>query len=204
MARGNPSALRLKPAALLVALSCAALAAGDSFAGNLVLNGDFELAHAENGDPSLWSATRVAEFADHVVFAGEDSVVHQGGHAVSIRILDSHPDTPVHYNWNQHVLAFEPGASYRASAWIRTENLTDSAFIVVNCWDRGMTEVLATVANQDVAEVVGTTDWTEVAITVDVPAETGRMAILLGIAAPANRGGKVWFDDVAFEPIVQE
>jgi hypothetical protein len=165
---------------------------------SLVVNGDFEKGPNSMGIAAMWSATRAEQFADHVAFVWDDSVAHGGNRSMSIRVAPDHPDDIVHYSVSQYILGYEAGATYRASVVVRAENLSDSAFIVIKCYDRAMTKSLATVSNQGGTEVMGTTDWTEITLTVDVPEETGRMMILIGLAAPANRGGKAWFDDVTF------
>ena len=203
MVRENPLTRRLRHLVLLSVLlgAAGAVAADEPAPRSLLQNGDFELGPSSIGGPAMWGATRVPQFAEHVELAWEDSLGRGGGHAVSIAIRESHPDDVVHYSWSQYVLAYAAGATYRVSAWIRTENVTDTAFVVVQCWDRAMTQRLETVSNQGVAEVVGTSDWTRVELTIEVPEETGRMLFLVGLAAPANRGGKAWFDDVGLLPL---
>lgn len=171
---------------------------------NLAVNGDFEKGPNAVGLAAMWNASRVQNFADFFVFAWDDSVARSGTRSQSLSIAADHPDDVVHYNFNQYVLGYEPGVTYRASVWVRGENLSAAPFLVVKCFDRGMTESLATVSTEAGDELTGNADWTEIAVTVDVPEETGRMVILLGMAAPENRGAKAWFDDVDFVAVTEE
>ena len=190
--------------ALLGLPASAKSASAESSGPDLVQNGGFEDGPTREGDPAVWHATRVREFRDQYAFTWEDSVVHTGARAVAIELLETHPDDIVHYNWNQHLVGFEIGRTYEASAWTRTEDLGRSAFVVLQCWDRAMQNRLALASNQDKTSATGTTDWTRITATIEVPEGTGRMVILVGLAANENRGGKVWFDDVQVVPVGAE
>lgn len=103
-------------------------------------------------------------------------------------------------NWKQHVYGFKPVESYHVTGWVKTQDHTQTAFIVVQCWNREMTEVIRSANNQNVDEVKGTSDWVQITTSLKVPKETQRMVILAGIAAPINRRDKVWFDDIRIIP----
>jgi len=171
---------------------------------SLAMNGDFETGPNSVGLAAMWSASRVPDFVDYFACAWDDSVARSGTHSQSISIAADHPDDVVHYNFNQYVLGYTPGEVYRASVWVRGENLGASPFLVIKCFDRGMTTDLATVSTEAGDQLTGTVDWTEIAVTVEVPEETGRMIILLCLAAPENRGAKAWFDDVGFVAVTKE
>lgn len=186
------------------ALSAAPVAAGDAEAANIIRNGDFESGADGKDEPAVWRATRVPHTSEHVAFDWDDQVFHSGGRSASISIDESHPDDQIHYNWNQHVFGFEPGNTYLVTGWVKTRDLTSSAFIVVQCWNQEMTEVLGSGSNQDIDEVAGTSDWVQVKTAVEVPEGARRMVILVGTAAPINCGGKVWFDDIRIVPEVSD
>ncbi len=46
-------------------------------------------------------------------------------------------------------------------------------------------------------QIVGTNDWNEVKTTFIPPEKTHDISIRIGITAPLNNGGKVWFDDIS-------
>ena len=164
---------------------------------NLVQNGDFELGPSRVGGPAMWSGTRAQKYPDDARVAWDDSVARSGKHSVSIEIGEDHPEEKVLYSWNQYILGYVVGATYRVSAWVRTQNVNESAFLVVQCWDRGMTEVLGVASTEDSSTVVGTSDWTEISATITVPAETGRMSILLGFSAAGKQRPAVWITTAA-------
>jgi len=168
---------------------------------NLIGNGGFEQGGATAEEPSTWRRTRAGIAQRHVTFSWDDEVAHSGERSVSIAIDDAHPNVEVNHNWNQHVTGFEPGARYLVSAWVKGENLKETAFFVVQCWNYQMSEVLRVASNQQGDEVIGTTDWIRIETTLEVPQKTGRMVVLAGLASPENRGGRVWFDDVAIQRI---
>jgi len=168
---------------------------------NLIGNGGFEPGGATAEEPSTWRRTRAGIAQRHVTFSWDDEVAHSGERSVSIAIDDTHPNVEVNHNWNQHVTGFEPGARYLVSAWVKGENLKETAFFVVQCWNYQMSEVLRVASNQQGDEVIGTTDWIRIETTLEVPQKTGRMVVLAGLASPENRDGRVWFDDVAIQRI---
>jgi hypothetical protein len=179
--------------AVLSYASCAF--AGDE-SGSIVRNGGFEIGTETGIDPVVWRATRVPQTSEHVSFDWDHKIFCSGDRSVSISIHETHTDDRIHYNWNQHILGFIPGETYELSAWIKTENLKTTAFIVVQFWNLEMTEVIGSASIENKDKVTGTSDWLQVRATVEVPDETKRMVILAGLEAPANRGGKVWFDDI--------
>ena len=190
--------------AVVAALFCASFVLGDTEPADVVRNGDFESSAESKDEPAVWRATRVPHTIEQVTFGWDDQVFHSGSRSASISIDEAHPDDQIHYNWNQHVFGFNPGASYQVTAWIKTRNLTKSAFVVVQCWNQAITEVIGSTTNQNVDEVHGTSDWVRIQTTLEVPEATKRMVVLAGIAVPQNRGGKAWFDDIQIIPIVRD
>jgi hypothetical protein len=187
-------------------LACLALAGAVGIAlggeedASILGNGGFESPAPGKDGPAGWSATRVPHTKDMVVLGWDDRVARSGSRSVSIAIAEAHPDQRIDYSWNRPVTGFEPGTTYRVTGWVRAEGLKSTAFIVVQCWDRAFKKMLGFATTQGRQEVVGTTDWTRLACTVDVPPGTGRIMLLAGIGAPDNRGGRVWFDDLAMVP----
>ncbi len=163
---------------------------------NVLRNGGFEIQATDHAGPYAWSATKVPQTKDFVTLAWDDQVFHTGTRSVSIAVQESHPDDQIDYNWNQAVLEYDPGETYEVTGWIEAHDLKSTAFIVVQCWDGAFTKMLGFSTTQHDHQVTGTTDWTQIKITISIPVETGRVMILAGIRGPDNRGGKVWFDDI--------
>jgi len=163
---------------------------------DVIQNGGFEIGTKGALDPDDWRATRVAVMKEHVAFTWDDEVSHTGRRSVSISVRESHPDDMIHYHWNQATMACRPGQRYDVTGWVKARNLSDSAALVVQCWDRQMTEMLGYFSTAENLEVTGTTDWVQIKTTVQIPDKTERVVILACIIGPANRGGTVWFDDI--------
>jgi erythromycin esterase-like protein len=85
------------------------------------------------------------------------------------------------------------GKRLRMSAWMRTENADSAQF-----WLR-LDSSKRTVGFDNMGQraVTGTTDWKKYELTLDVPAETIRIAF--GILLVGK--GQVWVDDFAFEEV---
>lgn len=85
------------------------------------------------------------------------------------------------------------GKRLRMSAWMRTEN-ADSAQL----WLRlDSAKSMVGFDNMDKRAVIGTTDWKKYELTLDVPAETVKIAF--GVIVSGK--GQVWVDDFAFEAV---
>ena len=169
---------------------------GCSTTPDLLANGGFE-AHTElQRSPADWYATELPHTREFVSFEWDDQVVHTGKRSVSIAIVSSHPDEVIAYNWTKVVPACQVGNSYELSGWVRAENLSAPAWIVVQCWNDAKSEMLGFTTTQKDHPIMGTSDWTQVGIVFTVPAGTAAVRIRAGIATPENRGGRVWFDDL--------
>jgi len=168
---------------------------------SVVANGGFEQRLVGRSDPAGWNATRVASLREFHSFEWDDKIFHSGGKSVSISIRDDHPDHPICYSWNQAPLKCIPGERYELTGWIKARNLKKSASLMVQCWDRGMKELLVSVNTAQQARVVGVTDWVQVKATIEIPERTWRVVLLAGIFGHSNPGGKVWFDDIALTHI---
>ena len=172
-----------------------------SVTGNLVENGDFEQASPGMNGPEGWYATVLPETEQHVTFEWDDAVAHSGERCVSVAISDLHPEERVDYNWTQPVGGCRPGETYELRAWVKPENLRSSAFIVVQCWNVTLSEMLGYASTHQEMPVLGTTDWTPVRATFTVPEDTHEVRIRAGISCPMSKGGKAWFDDVKITPV---
>jgi len=160
-------------------------------------DGGFEIQTSPAESQTDWYATELLHTKEFVSFEWDDQIVHSGERSVSIAITAAHPDELINYNWTTVVPGCQVGKTYELSGWIRTENLSGPAWIVIQCWDEARTEMLELTSTHEEYPVIGTSDWTQAKVTFTVPADTAEVRIRAGIATPENRGGKVWFDDLA-------
>jgi len=183
-------------------LAYALLLAGcGSSATNLVPGGDFEPLSEFEGVPTGWSGTYVPRTADYVEFSWDHEVSRGGNRSISIAISADHPDDPIAYNWTRLVNGWEIGGTYELRAWVRAEDLAETAWIVVQCWNLEFEEMVGFATTQGDHPVKGTTKWTRVGQVLEIPRDTEEVRIRAGIAAPDNRGGQVWFDDIEFRRV---
>jgi hypothetical protein len=186
----------------VICLSVSAIVIGGAIAGgsettpNVVSNGGFEVGGDVANVPANWKTVRASKVKGFFLFEWDDDVFHTGGKSVSIIVRDNHPDVQVYYSWYQAPLSCTPGKSYEVSGWAKAKDVTESASIVVQCWDRGMKKILNLANTYPQYEVVGTTDWVRVSAVFEVPEDTWRVVILAGIPGHSNPGGRVWFDDI--------
>jgi len=168
-----------------------------SFAG--VENGGFEILSPESGDPRGWHATRFPETANDVEFAIDNQEKHSGEQSISIYIKDSHPKEHPKgghsYSWYREV-EYEIGKTYELTAWVKTENLNECAFIFSQCYDTSKKSKTYIRTSPFEPALVGSNDWTQVKSIYTVPEKTSKVRILVGLGIPSNIGGKVWFDDI--------
>ncbi|MBC8179645.1 hypothetical protein H8E88_00835 [candidate division KSB1 bacterium] len=177
---------------MLIMFSC------QSNSGQNNFNGDFEVNPEQYGDPNGWFATRVPQTKEYVHFAWDSTENHSGSYSVSIAIDSTHPQDPIAYNWTRTFADFIIDKQYSISGWIKTMNLNETAWIVVQCWDENQ-KIIGFSTNQNSHPVQGTTDWTLVKTDFTVPDGTKEVRIRAGITSPKNNGGKVWFDDIKIE-----
>jgi len=163
---------------------------------SLLANGGFERNEAQQMTPADWTPTVVQKTKEFVRFEWDDEVVHEGHRSVSIAIAPDHPDDVIHYNWVRSIPGCEAGKSYELTGWIKTENMTGPAWIVVQCWNDARDKMLAISNTAKDYPVKGTSDWTRVKLAIAVPDETSEVLVRAGVAAPENRGGRAWFDDI--------
>jgi hypothetical protein len=53
----------------------------------------------------------------------------------------------------------------------------------------------------DMLYTMGTSDWRQVGTVFTLPPGTAEVTIRAGICTPENRGGRVWFDDLAVREV---
>lgn len=166
-------------------------------ATNLLVNGGFEV--GSDGTPAGWVPTVHPELSGYVEFNWSEVENHTGERSASIVIHDDHPadSGPYHYNWYQAINdGFTVGETYELGVWVKTEELTQTAWITVLFVDSELQNIDAA-STQFVHNLAGTRDWTFVDGSFSIPAGTAQLVVRAGISAPANAGGRAWFDDLA-------
>jgi hypothetical protein len=170
--------------------------AGCGEPADVLTGGGFEPQSELQKSPTEWFATVVPKTREFVAFTWDDQIVRSGERSVAIAIAANHPEDVIAYNWTKPVPACKVGKTYELSGWIRTENMTGPAWIVVQSWNAAMDEMLGFASTQQDYAVTGTTEWTQVGVVFSVPEGTAEVRIRAGVAAPENNGGKAWFDDL--------
>ena len=171
-----------------------------SNSGPNIINGDFEAAPEQYGNPNSWFATRVPQTKEYVNFAWDSKEHHSGSYSVSIAIDSTHPQDEIAYNWTCTLTDFIIDKQYLISGWIKTRNLNQTAWIVVQCLNAEK-KMIGYATTQRDYQIKGINDWTLAKTNFTVPEGTKEVRIRMGISSPKNNGGEVWFDDIKFEEV---
>jgi len=177
------------------------LLVGCSKPPGLVVGGDFEPISKFEGVPTGWSGTYDPATAQYVTFEWDREISRGGDRSISIAVSEDHSDTPVAYNWSRVVNGWEVGGTYELEGWIKADQLNETAWIVVQCWNLEYEEMVGFATTQAFHQVWRTTDWVKVGAVLEIPLRTEQVRIRAGIAAPDNAGGKVWFDDIELRKV---
>lgn len=158
-------------------------------------NGDFEGTVERSGYPASWFPAQLTETANFLKFQVEDAG-HGGKRSVSITIDKAHPPQLVAYNWISKPRGWKPGQALEVSAWVKTENVTKSPSLIVQCLGKSE-NYLAFGTSDEKFNITGTKDWARIAALVLVPPDTDQIHVRAALKMPENGGAKVWFDDFA-------
>ena len=167
-------------------MTIAAMALAAS-AANFIVNGAFD--EARGGVPYQWQVF-VAPM-DGAEAALDDAIAFEGDHSIRLHVAEPYPREPYN-NWSQNVMRPPAGERVELSAAIRTEDAT-RAEVWVQCFARGPLRELRRFTTADETPVFGTKDWTEVAMTIDIPPETDFLTIRCVLIGE----GTAWFDAIS-------
>jgi len=180
--------LRREAGVGLLVLALASVARGGEAKAVRVVNPGFELDADSDGVPDGWFSNRGMGSGGCPVTV--DRTVKKEG-LCSARLGSARPTC----GWLTQELRVEPGAVYRASAWVRTEKLSLSG------GQRGAFR--ACFAVRPVVQAVlgrgrqraGTTEWAEEVVDFIAPRD-GKAVLWCFFAGRVAGSGSVWFDDV--------
>jgi hypothetical protein len=178
-----------------VTIICVALPAAPR--AQSIANGGFE--SGSKSLPDGWFPTytdRMKETVEKVSFFWDKEIKHGGERSVAIEISKNFPwRLDVHYNWTTKMEGWEVGKTYEVTAWVKTQNTRQPAFLIVQCWDSNEKRMLS--LSQPNRRILGNEDWATIKTKFKVPKGTGVVRIRAGVSTTENNSGcKVWFDDV--------
>ncbi len=160
------------------------------------INGGFETSSSDNEDPDGWFPNRLSTSNRNIEFKLDGETAHGGGKSISISISKSAGDKSNIYNWVKNIEGLETKSVYELSGWIKTNNVKNSPFIEIQCWNRKADKLIAKTSTTKLYPIMGTKNWQNVKFMFNVPAGTTKVLILAGLPGSGNNGGKVWFDDI--------
>lgn len=172
---------------ILVSISSVSQVLAETSEENLLKNGSYE--EVENGLPTNWSTYT---FNGNPSYEVDETTVKDGQYSIKISATESSRGTlyqTILFNEEQK------GKSYTLKQWIKTENLTGTgAFVrlfLVNKDGARVSDLFSTKA------IKGTTDWTLVETTVNVPNNEDVAGIKIENFYETGTG-TAWFDAASF------
>ncbi|MHB9036003.1 MAG: carbohydrate binding domain-containing protein [Armatimonadota bacterium] len=158
----------------------------DISTGNLVANGNWE------NDLNSWYT---ATWSPWTLTPAIDTATKHSG-SKSLKIVGSGTGQGLEY---QSVNAISNETHYTLSGWMKSNSLATNWYgaIKVEFYTSGGGFLGIT----DAGHVTGTTDWTEVDVSFEVPEGTASMFLycMLGNAGAQSNSGTVWFDDISLK-----
>lgn len=164
--------------------------------------GGFEEAAADSSGPAGWRTVPSRSGGGlRATFDWTEGIAHGGDRSVSISLDPAVESAEGAYNWSTRVTDVETSVSYALSGWVKCEDLTSTAALVMQCWDAGGEEMLAFATTEGDYRLSGTRDWMRIWTVITVPEGTAHLTIRLVNAASPGKGGAVWFDDLALHVV---
>lgn len=158
-------------------------------AENLLANTGFE--QLRGGMPAHWNLFVAPMEGAHGKLA--TSPVHQGRYAAMLHNPRPYEQEPLN-NWSQSVVEDLGGRTVTLSGAIRTRDATEAA-LWIQCWTRTPARVVKFASTGADNPRYGTTPWTRVSTTVDVPEGTD----FLMVRCVLKGHGTAWFDSVTLD-----
>jgi tetratricopeptide (TPR) repeat protein len=154
---------------------------------NLIVNGSFEHPILDAGLD--WKFEPVA----HITSVIDNSTAHSGSRSLSLT-YDGEPAYQA--GWREYV-PVKSGATYKFTAWIKSEDLTSSSgprFVLTDSFNDSV--LLLT------QDILDTHPWQQVEGQVHVPSGTSLVTVTI-TRSPANTriSGKAWIDDLSIEEV---
>ncbi|MGD9488411.1 MAG: hypothetical protein AB7W47_10345 [Calditrichaceae bacterium] len=162
----------------------------------LVYNGGFEEHSLRKQIPARWFKPHSNTLLDHEIYRWDNDIFHSGDHSVSIEIPSNHQEIPASFYWTQTLNNFQAGHTYKLRAWVKTKNLSRSAWIKIMFPDKFHHSFVLSASTIESSRLTGTSDWKEIILLFTIPPGTRRVLIKTGLDTIGNSGGKVWFDDI--------
>lgn len=163
---------------------CFLLTGVSLIAANLIDNGNFESVSSKKDFPDLWKAVRQGGFN-----YSKDTNLKKGGKRC-VLFAQKGKSTRLEARF----LKLKAGNKYRLSADIKTENYTGGAGVYITAprwtWSRA------------IIVPKGSRNWKRYSVVVSLP-EKEEVFYRLILFAKSNINGKIWFDNISLEEIIQ-
>ncbi|MBX3006798.1 MAG: hypothetical protein KF816_02105 [Melioribacteraceae bacterium] len=174
----------------IVLISCGSIKLHD------IINGGFEISN-EDGSPAGWYANNMVATKTDAEFQVDNSIAHTGEKSIKISISGNASKENKIYNWIRSVDA-ESGI-YELNGWVKTEDVKNSPFIEVQCFNKN--KMIGSVTTARSHSITGTKTWQLVKLMFTVPKGSSKILIRAGISSARNNGSKVWFDDFTLNKV---
>jgi hypothetical protein len=160
---------------------------------NYLLNPGFE--QLADGLPVGWMKyVKPAEGAE----AGVSSDAFAGDHCVFLRTAQPYPGRDPINNWSQTVAFGLAGKRLELSGRIRGDSVREVA-LWLQCIRSPRTSVVAFATTSSERPILGSTNWKQVAVELDVPEETSYLVV----RCIMKGSGAAWFDDLALRQVAE-
>jgi len=95
--------------------------------------------------------------------------------------------------WAQEVTEQLPrGKKIKLTAYVKTRDVSEHADIEIQCWDSEKQKIVANSSTELSNPLRGTTDWTVVSCSLNVPIVTDKIRVLCKLSGT----GAAWFDEI--------
>jgi len=145
-------------------------------------NGGFE--EGSNQRPYYWFVGGSA------LFLWDSTVRHSGKRSVMIKRDTTHQQLFAFW-WQSITTGLPLGKRVSLSAYVKTRDVRDGAFLSIRCDDR-YGQPIAFETTRGRYPIEGTAEWRDYTIQLTVPPITAAIFVFLGLRGE----GRVWFDDV--------